>query len=665
MSGDSHKIRSENDDPSSTSRPERPSTWVMVAGSAGLVCVVVAVVFGMFRRPDEPLGGGPTDMILYNRSDKGTANPRYLALWWGGVPKRVEAISSKSGTTTSNIHPQDYAGPESCQECHPRKYRGWSQHPHRWMNALADKSTVKGDFADRTISYLGGVGTFYEEAGEYRMKLAREETRTFAIHQTLGSRFFQYYIGKQISGPELPNGRSNAEDHVLPFGYWLEPGEWVPVVHIFEEHPDGERLDPFDADSYSQEFAMYAESCSVCHTTFPLGDLLSKDVKQMAREVPVNLHWSASDYLHEQRADWLLGPTDIDSDEELNQLLSTLKRKDAPTHAVTLGISCEACHLGAREHVNNPKKPPKFFPHSAHLRVESDAAIDFGKTHDNLNWTCGRCHSGARPQFAAGMSTWNSTEYSDAMRGSCYSELRCIDCHDPHQPIGQKWSRTPAQNDALCFRCHQQYQTAEAQAAHSHHPAGSEGSRCMNCHMPRLNEGMQDIVRTHTIFSPTEPEMLHVNHPNACNQCHTEETIDWTLTFLRKWYNKTYDSQRLARTYENRQQPAALGWLQSDNESVRLVGADSLFRSDAKWALSDLLNALDDRYLLNRQFARRGLEEMLGLHLEDYGYRFYMTAEERDKPIDRLRAALLNDIPTDRPSAEASRSSGASDVGEN
>ena len=24
----------------------------------------------------------------------------------------------------------------------------------------------------------------------------------------------------------------------------------------------------------------------------------------------------------------------------------------------------------------------------------------------------------------------------------------------------------------------------------------------MNCHMPRINEGLQDVVRTHMIYSP-------------------------------------------------------------------------------------------------------------------------------------------------------------------
>ena len=42
----------------------------------------------------------------------------------------------------------------------------------------------------------------------------------------------------------------------------------------------------------------------------------------------------------------------------------------------------------------------------------------------------------------------------------------------------------------------------------------------MNCHMPRINEGLQEVVRTHTIFSPTNSAMIESNQMNACNQCH-------------------------------------------------------------------------------------------------------------------------------------------------
>jgi predicted CXXCH cytochrome family protein len=633
--------------------PQRHSRWPLAIGLILVIGLAVVVIVGTFEfgPPERTSGTGSRRLVFYNKSQAANTphNTPHINVWWDDIPAHLQAATDQPGNTSSNIHPGDYAGPEACRACHQENYDGWSQHPHRWMNALADASTVVGDFSGTSISYLGGEATFFEENGEYRMRLEREDSRTYAIHETIGSRFFQYYIGKQIDGPEPADQPTDPQrfDHVLPLGFWIEPGEWVPIVNAAqEESPDGQRMDPFDATSYQSNFSMYSDACDACHTTSPLGDLLSGNANQLAREVPVNIQWAVSNYLAEERPGWLPPRHRSLPDDQAVELLKSLDAIPASEHAVTLGISCESCHLGCREHAEDPKILPAFFPHSPHLRSGSvDEPTDLGRTHDNVNWACGRCHTGDRPQFAGGMSTWNSTEYSDAMRGSCYSQLKCIDCHNPHQAIGHKWSSTPAKDDTLCTRCHQQYASDESQAAHSHHQPGSEGSRCMNCHMPRINEGLQDVVRTHTIFSPTNTDMIHANHPNACNQCHTDKSIDWTIDYLGKWFDSKFDDMKLQNHYANRTQSAALGWLQSENEAVRKIAADALFRTRSKWdqdtTIQDtLINALDDPYLLNRQFARRGFEGMLGVQLQDHGYRFFMTPGEREKPMAELRKAL-------------------------
>ena len=85
--------------------------------------------------------------------------------------------------------------------------------------------------------------------------------------------------------------------------------------------------------------------------------------------------------------------------------------------------------------------------------------------------------------------------------------------------------------------------------------------------------------------------------------------------------------------------------MQSRGEAVRKIGADALLRTRSRWeqntTIQDaLINALDDPYLINRQFASRGLEDLLGVQLKERGYRFYMTPEERKEPIAELRQTL-------------------------
>jgi predicted CXXCH cytochrome family protein len=508
------------------------------------------------------------------------------------------------------------------------------------MNALASAETVRGDFSETaSISYRGGHATFRRANGGYVMALERDGVRrTYRITQTIGSRFYQYYVGRQTEGPEPPSHHFYQKDHVLPFGYWLGAKEWVPTVHIGPEVSDEQRPDPYAPPDRGSYYAEYAVSCNYCHTTFALGDMLGRRPHQMGEHAPAALHWSLHEYTKTAR------PAELSMMERthtMNTGKNPMAGWDAERYAVTFGVSCEACHLGTREHVDSGGTIlPRFFPTSPNLVVEGKTP-DPGRTVENINWACGRCHTGGRPSFAAGMSTWNSVEYADAARGSCYSKMRCVDCHSPHAALGQQWARTPDQDDAVCLKCHDQFRAADKRSAHTHHPPGSAGDRCLNCHMPRINEGLQDVVRTHMIFSPTRADMIEANHPNACNLCHTDRPIDWTLNSLKAWYGKTYDGAKIAGQYKDRTRPVARGWLKSENASVRLVAADALARTRDPRVVPELLDALDDPFLLNRQFAARGLEQMLGVRPADVGYRFFMTREERNQPLAALRAKYI------------------------
>lgn len=574
--------------------------------------------------------------------------------WWGFLPQEIK-VGLLNPASSSNIMRNDYSGAESCRKCHKRNYEGWSHHPHRWMNAMANPSTVRGDFSGKaSLSYRGGTAHFYKADDEYRMRLERDNIeRVYRVSQTIGSRFYQYYVGTLVTGPEPKESQRYTVDHVLPFGYWLEENTWVPTVHVHwvdvngvqvdeEDVPSEQRPDPFAAPGDLFSFTEYFR-CNKCHTTFPLGDLLVRDADTLGRHLMTPLHLDSFGYLQEAHTDLFREkPADsVWTPQEIAELRTKIWKYEAPTHAVNLGISCEACHLGSREHAEGRLGKPHFFPRSPHIHLQGKTESDFGRTSANVNWVCARCHTGNRRQLAAGMATWNSTEYTDAMRGSCYSQLTCVNCHDPHQATGPKWPHTPEHNDRLCLKCHTQFEASKARVAHTHHPVGSSGSRCMNCHMPRVNEGLQDVVRTHMIFSPTNREMIEQNQPNACNMCHVKESISWTQNYLQEWYAARYDSSAIVKNYPNQETSVALGWLKHPDQSVRLIGADSLVRAKAIWALPELIEALNDPYLLNRQFAQKGVQNLTGTSLDRYGYRYFMEAKEREKPLEAIHQDLL------------------------
>lgn len=557
--------------------------------------------------------------------------------------------STAGGGPPSNILRSDYAGPDACKSCHERNYESWSRHAHRWMNASANASTVKGDFSSgATIRYLGGTGVFFREGEGYRMRLERGALRrTYAITRTIGSRFFQYYVGHQVEGPEPPQHPQYKLDQVLPFGYWLSERWWVPVVHVTDDDGRQElsqkQIDPYTRPSGTE----YDTACSQCHTTKPLADWLVINYANMKTFAPRPMTMYASAYLKDVRPDVFrdtLTPQPADQ-EGLLRAYGALKERmtalPSSEHAVTLGISCEACHLGAKAHVAEKERMlPPFLPRGRYVSVATSSPAETGRTHDNKNWICSRCHVGRRPEFANGTNTWNSTEFTDASRGSCYSQLTCVRCHDPHKPIGLAWQSTPAQDDQTCLSCHSKYSAPVAVEQHTHHRADSEGSRCLNCHMPKINEGLETMVRTHRIFSPTDARMIESNQPNACNLCHLDRPIDWTLQALREWYGKSYQEPSLAQVYPKREGPTGIGWLNSRHPPTRMTAAVALAKAKATWALPALVEMLDDPVLLNRQFTQKAIEPLLGTRLERSGYRFYMSPEERAKPLTQLRSQV-------------------------
>lgn len=580
-------------------------------------------------------------------------------LVWGGDHQFAEDLQQNS---VSNICLEDYAGADSCKSCHADNHALWSNHSHRWMNAMADERSVKGDFSGgpaALIQYLNGTAEFYRADNDYRMKLTRDGVeRVFKVNRTLGSRIHQYYVGVLQSGPEPEGHAFRTTDHVLPFGYELTLKEWIPIVHATgHTGKDSERDDPFEIPSRLP----YDTSCSVCHTTPPMGNLMLAMFKRFAAYTPRKLHFEGSNYIddaHPGAVKLKLGPSERFTAQNLSFHVNDIREQSQnllrQANAVNLGIACEACHLGAKAHAENEKILPPFYPSGPHVFAAGvDAKQIWGKTDENKNFICARCHSGSRPQYAAGMAVWNSTEYTDARRGHCYDpeqasqhgmqSLTCVACHNPHEAIGRRWQKTPEQDQESCVRCHTEYQDTNKLQLHTHHSTESTGSQCMNCHMPKINEGMGDLVRTHTIFSPTNAKMINANQPNACNMCHVEESIDWTLDYLGQWYGRTansYSAAAINANYPDRTKSTALGWLRSPHSSTRLVGADVLLKAKAEWALPQLLITLDDPYLENRQFSVQRLRDYFDIDTGKYGYKLYMTAKQRQAPVKRMIAEL-------------------------
>jgi hypothetical protein len=158
--------------------------------------------------------------------------------------------------------------------------------------------------------------------------------------------------------------------------------------------------------------------------------------------------------------------------------------------------------------------------------------------------------------------------------------------------------------------------------------------------MPRIVMGIDRHVRSHRISSPSAPAMLGASAPNACNLCHLDRSLRWTLDELALRHGVRPAPRALAGSPDP---DAALGdlWLASPRPGLRLVAAAAYARSPlGRFALRDLLRGLDDDLPHVRVFTQFAVEDILARKLPPAEYDARAPRPARRAQIDRLAARL-------------------------
>jgi hypothetical protein len=461
----------------------------------------------------------------------------------------------------SNIARADYIGPEACAECHAPQYALWTTSLHRVMNAKADApKAVIADFAGVTLAYRGGEARFERDLAGYTMTTVdRERTTRYRITRTIGRRSLQEYVGIEERGASV-TGAERGEEVRLPFGWWPRYGGWA-AQPAFDPW-----LDEASFDAYAPVREPWAERCPWCHSTYPFAQRIARSS----------------------------GPRAVGHGFEQYFTLAPGTDRLAVAEQVTTGISCESCHLGGRAHAAGATID--FVPHGATPRPDAPAwPATFAEQRKDarvVNGVCAQCHSGPSPRLADGTALRNSSEALDLAASDC--KAKCTDCHDPH-----RGGVDEARSLAACAGCH----ATQAQPVHA--GAGHATTTCLDCHMPRIVMGIDRFVRTHRISSPTNPQLLAEAAPNACNVCHLDRTIDWTLTELRGGWDVTQRVATAAYGDDN----VGDAWLASTSPAIRLIAMQAYARSPlGRFARAQIEKALVDPQAYVRAWAKLSLD---------------------------------------------------------
>lgn len=550
--------------------------------------------------------------------------------------QELAAAAGEGAPAYSNIRPADYVGPAVCGECHEDNYAAWKQHPHSRMNQPVGQEAVLGDFSGVALDYGGQRAVFGRRGEDFVVEYfaGDERLRAFKITRTVGWRYEQDYVGVQIEGPEPADDPLYSREARLKFSYSLTRRAWLPQSYLEPtEYPGPEYAadGSLRHDPYVPQLQPFNRRCARCHNTYPY------DLRFYRIHTPTGMlsGFPPGPPMPAGAVGSLAGQA---GDEAL------LGAETLPfDRLVSVGISCESCHFGGREHAKEEREI-RFVPSHPLL---GGWPTDPANARDNpavINAICRQCHhSGASapdnwPDGAAGVNSMESTEMD---RGACRPQIRCTDCHDTHQsgPVAGVADRTVHIN--ACLDCHTRLQEPAAARAHARHAPGE--ASCLDCHMPRIVQGFETYNRSHRISSPSEPQILGTGMPNACNLCHLDKSLAWTREALASGWGNAPVLPAGLRDYfgKDLERPVGEAWLEHPFPAMRTVAAGAYARSPlGKGALPRLVEGLGEENAYQRMRFLQSVERVLGRRLQPEEYEPTAPPPRRRAQVEALRRAL-------------------------
>ncbi len=552
----------------------------------------------------------------------------------------------------SNVARGDYAGSAACAPCHADVVAAWQQSPMHRMTRDARDADIRAPFDGSTLRFKDDAVVLERRGADRFVRVEHGSgdgrSKTYRVTRVIGGRTREDFAGVEVGGHGEDVG--HGEEVVLPVSYLMASGTLRYKGYSVMVHERGTvRAGP-----------IWSRTCIFCHNTVP----------EVDRLVGAIAGPGAAGYQGEQVDRWLpserraharvtddgafasvagaeiarLGgaaPGAGDGAAAIARRAVDVVRAGFDGSAlIEVGIGCEACHGGAREHAIDPRVRPSFAPVAPWLDVSqpampgaSPSALSFAPppalpsaTPQAINRACARCHQvlfsrypftweGGRRDATAGGSHINSGEARDFLLGGCAGAMACTNCHDPHgaEP-GDKLRAlaTPAGN-ATCTGCHSELADPGRLKGHAHHdPAGAGGS-CIACHMPRKNMGLDGtLTRYHRIGSPTDAARVLGDRPLECALCHADRSVGSLVDAMERWWPVRYPRQRLEELYGSLDANVMRATLAMGKPHEQAVAMATLGAVRDRSAVPLVARQLVGDYPLVREWAKRALTSILG-----------------------------------------------------
>lgn len=404
-----------------------------------------------------------------------------------------------------------YGGSASCKNCHEEAYKLWLTSNHAHAERLPEADLDKAAF-DPARTFHHGTQTSSIHLDRDRYQIASlglsKQMETQTVARVIGHNPLRQFLVPAVGGR-----------------YQTMEASFDPLRHEWFNVYGKEDRQPGEWGHWTGRGMNWNDMCAGCHNT----------------RVRKNYD-PASDSYHTTMA------------------------------AMTVG--CEACHGPLRAHNEWQSRFGK-----SGRKDPTIPKLDRGRVLDY----CGFCHArrseltgdfkpgddfqdqheltivdGTEAYHADGQIHDEDYEYASFISSRMHFRgVYCMDCHNPHT------AKTTLPGNFLCMRCHNgSYTNAPViePVTHSHHKVfgydnhgvqtnfdlslykpgavKETGGECVNCHMPQTLYMQRHWRHDHGFTIPDPLLTKQFGIPNACNRCHTDKDVAWSLDAVEKWYGK-------------------------------------------------------------------------------------------------------------------------------
>lgn len=409
-------------------------------------------------------------------------------------------LISTFGANAQETDTPRYVGSAACADCHTDAMDAWQTSHHAKAWTPPTDQHILGDFNDTTFSHNGITSRFFREGETYMVETdgPTGNLTQYPVHSVVGVEPLQQYL------LETEDGRLQSFDVV-----------WDTVEERwYHLYPD-QKLFAGDGLHWTGPYKNWNARCAECHAT-------------------------------------------------------DFKKNYAPrtrTYASTqseIGVGCEACHGPGEAHLAWAEQLETTQTPWTGL-TDSGLTIDMSAGGETYLQQCATCHARREP-FEDG-NPLPGTPFHDSYRlstlrdGTYHADgqildevyvygsflqskmyalgVTCSNCHDPHT------SKLRVEGNGLCTQCHSQAGNTDFPTlslkdydspAHHFHAVGTQSAQCKSCHMIERDYMVVDGRRDHSFRIPRPDLFLQTLSPNACTDCHQEETPGWAANAIEMWY---------------------------------------------------------------------------------------------------------------------------------